>query len=259
MKKLRLSRPMHGALCILAMLLILAAVRLLCGPPAVWSPEGALRKAERSSLLLPGEVEARWDRMRFRYMAVRGQDGQLRLFQTHYKNDQTFVDTDQHPKKRYLLYLYDPAVLLPDSGDVPWEGTSFSWSGFEYTNGSMHSVVELHLLMENRDPAAQRAEFRCTSISRRDGVKPWYRNWDASAERLTPRLFDLTLTHTQDSGNWANAANLAALVAIGSRGNGYLDWQVELDGEVIWYDADGRELYRQKLDFWQEEETEAGA
>ena len=259
MKKLRLPRPAHGALCILGMLLILTVVRLFCGPPAVWSPEGALRKAERSNLLLPGEVETTWDRMRFRYMAVRGQEGQLRLFQTHYKNDQTFVDTDQHPKKRYMVYFYDPAVLLPDSGDVPWDGASFSWSGFAYTNDSMHPAMETHLLMENGDQAAQRAEFHCASISRREGEEPWYRNWDASAERLTPRLFDLTLKYTQDSGNRANAANLAALVAIGSGGYSYLDWQVELDGEVIWYDAEGQELYRQKLDFWQEEETEADA
>ena len=39
MKKLRLSRPVHGVLCILGMLLILAAVRLLCGPPAAWGPK----------------------------------------------------------------------------------------------------------------------------------------------------------------------------------------------------------------------------
>ena len=87
MKKLRLPRPAHGVLCILGILLILTAVRLFCGPPAVWSPEGALRKAERSNLLLPGEVETTWDRMRFRYMAVRGQEGQLRLFQTHYRHN----------------------------------------------------------------------------------------------------------------------------------------------------------------------------
>ena len=47
MKGLRLSRPAHGALCILGMLLILAAVRLFCGPPSAWSPEGALLREER--------------------------------------------------------------------------------------------------------------------------------------------------------------------------------------------------------------------
>ena len=192
-------------------------------------------------------------------MAVRGQEGQLRLFQTHYKNDQTFVDTDQHPKKRYLLYFYDPAVLLPDIGDVPWEGTAFSWSGFAYTNDSMHPAMETHLLMENGDQAAQRAEFHCASVSRRDGQEPYARKWSASAERLTPRLFDLTLTYVQDSVKWANEASLAALVAIESGGSSYPDWQVELGGEVIWYDAEGRELYRQTLDFRREDEREADA
>ncbi len=258
MKKLRLSRPMHGALCILAMLLTILALRLFCGPPSAWSPKAALRQAERQYLLFPGEVETNWERMRYCYMAVRGRDGQLRLFQTQYTNDQTFVDTDQHPKKRYMVYFYDPAVLLPDSGDVPWDGASFSWSGFAYTNDSMHSAKETHLLMENGDQAAQRAEFHCTSVSRRDGQEPYARKWSASAERLTPRLFDLTLTYVQDSVKWVNEASLAALAAIGSGGYSYLDWQVELDGEVIWYDADGRELYRQTLDFRQEEKTEAG-
>ena len=63
----------------------------------------------------------------------------------------------------------------------------------------------------------------------------------------------------QDSVKWANEASLAALVAIGSGGYSYLDWQVELDGEVIWYDAEGQELYRQTIDFWREDETEADA
>ncbi len=259
MKHLRLSRPVHGALCILAMLLILTALRLLCGPPAVWGPERALRRAERKYLLRPGDVETTWERMRFCYMAVRGRDGRLRLFQSHYTNDQTFVGTDQQPKNRYLVYFYDPAVLLPDIGEVPWDGASFSWSGFEYVNDSMHSVMELHLLMENGDPAVQRAEFRCTGISRQEGREPYVRRWSASAERLTPRLFDLTLTYVQDSVKWVNEANLAALFAIESKGSGYPDWQVELEGEVIWYDAEGRELYRQTLDFRPEDELEASA
>ncbi len=259
MKHLRLPRSVHAALCLLGILLILAALRLLCGPPALWGPEAALRQAERKNLLFPGEVETTWERMRFRYMAVRGKDGQLRLFWTHYTNDQTFVGPDQRPKNRYLVYFYDPAELLPDIGEVPWDGASFSWSGFAYTGDAMHSVSELHLLMENGDQAAQRAEFRCTSISLQEGREPYVRKWSASAERLTPRLFDLTLTYVQDSVKWINEANLAALFAIESRGSGYPGWQVELDGEVIWYDAEGRELYRQTLDFRPEDELEASA
>ena len=59
--------------------------------------------------------------------------------------------------------------------------------------------------------------------------------------------------------DWYREERWNAMLTIADGGRSPSDSSISLDGEVIWYDADGRELYRQKLDFWQEEETEAGA
>ena len=88
--------------------------------------------------------------------------------------------------------------------------------------------------------------------------KPLVLEWSASGQRLTPRLFDLTLTLTDDGNDPDREARWNALHSIVAGGISADGSPVYLEGEVIWYDAGGRELYRQKLDFRQEEETEGG-
>ena len=262
MKKLRLSRPVHGALCILGMLLILAAVRLLCGPPAAWGPKAALRRQERQSMLPRGKVEARWDRLDFTYLADRQPNGDLLIYSFCPDNTVTYYGPELKPKgfRPIRFYRNQSGSLIGNSREVPWNGASFFSINYSYADLALHSVSEAHLLFENGDPTVQRAEFRCTSVSEREEwPEPLTLNWTASAERLTPRLFDLTLTKVNGTDDWYREERWNAMLTIADGGRSPSDSSISLDGEVIWYDADGRELYRQKLDFWQEEETEAGA
>lgn len=279
MRKKSLSRPLHAALCAAAMVLILALVRLYCGPPAALSPRAALRRQERQCLLPRETVEYRWDRLDITYLAVRQPGGAWRVYGCCPFNTVPYSGPELKPKGFRLLRLYlnrSGEIQTKVGRGVPWRGTSFFSMKYVYEDLHLRSVKEAHLLFENTDPDARRAELRCTSVS---GWEEWQDpreivsgegkmsdaftqgkslvlEWTASGERLTPRLFDLTLTLTGDSDDPDRDARWNALHSIVAGGRSADGSPVYLEGEVIWYDAEGRELYRQKLDFRQEEETE---
>ena len=260
MRKKPLSRPLHALLCAAAMVLILALVRLYCGPPAALSPRAALRRQERQRLLPRETVEYRWDRLDFTYLAVRQPGGAWRVFGCCPFNTVAYSGPELKPKGFRLLRLYlnrSSEIQMKIGRGVPWRGTSFLSMSYVYEDLHLRSVAEAHLLFENTDSDARRAELRCTSVSEREAWQdPLTLEWTASGERLTPRLFDLTLTLTNDSADPDRDARWNALHSIVAGGESADGSAVYLDGEVIWYDAGGRELYRQKLDFRQEEETE---
>lgn len=277
MRKRRLSKPLHAAFCIAAVVLIAALVRLYCGPPAALSPRAALRRTERQSLLPRETVEYRWDRLDFTFLAVREPKGEWRVFQCCPFNTVTYIGPELKPKGLRLLRFYLNRSSVPYIGrEVPWEGTSFFSINYSFDSVDMLTVNEVHLLFENTDPAAQRAELRCTSVTTweewRDTLiekwtssgeqepqqEPHVLKWSASAERLTPRLFDLTLTLVNSGGDRYSEERWDAMCAIADGGRSPKDSTISLEGEVIWYDAEGRELYRQKLDFREDGETEAG-
>ena len=254
MKRRCLPRTLHAAFCILAMLLILGLVRVLCGPFAALSPEAALRRQERQSLLPPGEIEARWDVNKASYLADRQPGGEWRIYYFFPANTFTFYGLGKQSVKTPLLRFYRNRAfhLAGSSEGVPWRGASFLTGGF--TSGDNVDVSalgkdtfgEAHLLFENEDPAVRKAEFRCTSTS---GGSFTY-HWQASAERLTPRLFDLTLNTVSGAENRIPKEKWYALAAIARGGRNLPAYSpVSLEGEVIWQDGEGRELYREKLGF----------
>ncbi len=260
MRKRRLSKPLHAAFCIAAVVLIAALVRLYCGPPAALSPRAALRRTERQSLLPRETVEYRWDRLDSTFLAVREPKGEWRVFQCCPFNTVTYIGPELKPKGLRLLRFYLNRSSVPYIGrEVPWEGTSFFSINYSFDSFHMLTVYEAHLLFENTDPAAQRAELRCTSVTTwEEWREPLVLKWSASAERLTPRLFDLTLTLVNSGDERYSEERWDAMCAIADGGRSPRDSTISLEGEVIWYDAEGRELYRQKLDFREDGETEAG-
>ena len=311
MRKRCLPRPLHAVFCVLAMLLILGLVRVLCGPFAALSPEAWVRRQERQSLLPPGEIEARWDRGDFTYLALRQPGGAWRVYGTVPQNTVTYAGPEMKPRGFRLLRLYQSNVTWhAGRGEVPWKGTSFYDHYWDVTESGMTSVLEAHLLFENEDPAVQRAEFRCTAVSEReladpgawgqgtfgesrspgdgpareeepmalaeaaywekryphtgvserDGKEVITQTWQAASERLTSRLFDLTLTMEIESASPLYHDRQASLFTIADGGTSDYDAgiSVSLEGEVIWQDGEGRELYRERIGFFTGE-GEAGA
>ena len=259
MRRRRLPRPVHASLCLLAILAALAAVRLVSGVPLDLRAESALRKSERRQLLQKGELEARWDRAGQVYMAVRLEDGSLRVFRSYCVNDVSYNSRGySQPAKRGAVNRYTDCDIVGD-GDVPWDGSAFLCSFYDVVNGHFQSVTELHILLSNADPAVRRAGFRCVSLSEREGKAPFRQTWTAEAERLTPGLFDLTLSMRRDSAEEINDLRWEALVAIGA--GGYpIRGDVALEGEVTLYDAEGKELSRQPIAFFrQEDESKEGS
>ncbi len=256
MRRRRLPRPLHAAFCVLAMLLILGFVRVFCGPFAVRSPEKALRRQERQSLLPPGEIEARWDVNNTVYLADRQPGGEWRVY--YFWPDNTFFiySLGKQSREITLLRFYrNRAFHLAGSSEaVPWKGASFLTGGI--TGGynvdvsalRHDSLSEAHLLFENEDPAVQRAELRCTSVS--PGGESYTFQWEASAERLSPRLFDLTLNTASNAADRIPREKWNAMVAIARGGRAHGGVPVSLAGGALWQDGEGRELYREEIDFF---------
>ena len=55
-RRKRLPRPLHAALCLLAVLLGLTLVRLLCGPTDLMTEKQALRRAQPFETFTDGEI-----------------------------------------------------------------------------------------------------------------------------------------------------------------------------------------------------------
>ena len=259
MKRRCLSRPLHAVFCLAAMVLILGLVRIFCGPFPALSPEAALRRAERQSLLPRGEIEVRWDRLDRTHLAVRQPDGTWRVWSACPSNTMTYVGPEMKPERIRLLRFYPKnggCYPVGSSGEVPWKGASFFDIGWTNSGLSLHSLSEAHLLFENEDPAAVRAELSCMTVAEREGEEPSVQKWTASAERLTPRLFDLTLSLAVSGSDDAHfQRRWDSLVTVAAGGYSPGDKGLRAEGTVIWYDADGRELYRQELDFFNADDS----
>ncbi len=266
MRKRCLPRSLHAALCVSAMVLILGFVRTFCGPFAALSPEKALRRQERQSLLPPGEIEARWDVNQATYLADRQPGGEWRVYYFWPENTLFLYGLGKQHREITLLRFYRNRAfhLAGSSETVPWKGTSFLTGGFtsgynaDVSNLRSGSVSEAHLLFENEDPDVRKAEFRCTTVSKAESGSLTFQ-WTASAERLTPRLFDLTLNTVSGDRDRIPREKWYAMVAIARGGRSVpAGSPVSLEGEVIWQDGEGRELYREKIGFFTED-GEAGS
>lgn len=257
MRRRCLPRPLHAVFCVLAMVLILGLVRVFCGPFPALSPEAALHRAERNSLLPPGEVEARWDRLDQTYLAVRQPDGAWRVWNACPSNTVTYVGVEMKPEHIRLLRFYPKnggCTPAGSSWEVPWKGAAFFTNGWTYSGLSLHSLAEAHLLLENEDPAAVRAELSCMTVT--EGEEPSVQKWTASAQRLTPRLFDLTLSLERSGSDDAHfQRRWDSLVTIAAGGYSPGDTGLRAEGTVLWYDAEGRELYRQELEFFEADDS----
>ncbi len=222
MRKRRLPRPLHAALCLLAVALILAALRLLCGPPGSFTAMGQLRRAARQNLRGKGEVIRRWqDSNHFAFALWDGEEVQV-------------YDLYRELPRRSLA-PYRGGRLFRDSREDGWGCLGVMMTNWNMEMGGLKPTVPV--LVKNGDPSAARGELTVTLQSWSELNQAYIHRytWHASAEREDPRVFFFTLESRQKIGR------TNALLYL------YGDGEWESTAEVLWYDENGTELYRQSF------------
>ena len=226
MRKKSLPRPLHAALCLLATALILAAVRLLCGPPGSFTAMGQLRRAARQNLRGKGEVIRRWqDSNHFAFALWDGEEVQV-------------YDLYRELPRRSLA-PYCGGRLFRDSREEGWGCLGAMMTNWDPEMGGQKPSVPV--LVKNGDPAAARGELTVTLQSWSELNQAYIHRytWHASAEREGPRVFFFTLESRQKLGR----TNALLYLYGDPAGDG--EW--ESAAEVLWYDENGTELYRQSF------------
>ncbi len=227
MKRRCLPRPVHAALCVLAMALILVLVRLFCGPPGSLTAEGQLRRTARRNLRPNGEVIRRWqDSNHFAFAVWDGEEAQV--YGLYYRFPQR------------SLAPYCGGQLFRDSRDDGWGCLGILMANWDTEHGEIRPSVPV--LVKNDDPAAVRGELTVTMQSWSELNQDYIHRytWHASAEREDPRVFFFTLRSRQKEGR----TNVLQYLYGDPVGDGERDSRAE----VVWYDESGNELYRQSFD-----------
>ena len=236
MRRRRIPRPVHAALCILCILLIPVFFRLEYGPPAAWGEEAILRRAERQYLRAPGEVIAAWNDGNIQDFAV--WDGsEVQVYDTMWTSRGAFYGEERIPKPKPIVHRYTRAILWRDSREKGWGCTGIVTSVWRSASSDWES--SLPLLIKNGDPAAARGYLTVTArdASEGSGSVRLY-TWHAEAERENPWVFLFFVTPQQQGNNISQVMNRIA--------NGR-DWNGEItaEAEIVWYAGDGQELSRQ--------------
>lgn len=236
MRKQRLPRPLHAALCVFVILLTLFLVRLLCGPPPIaFSELSAIRREERRNLRPPGEIVARWGYLDNNGLAL--WDGsEVQTYETHWSNRTTFYGVEQNPIPKPLVYFYDRVTFFRDSRENGWGCPGVITEvrqGDEWRRS-------LPLLVKNDDPAAVRGSLAVTAqVTGEDGAPRRYL-WRAEAERENPWVFLFFLTPREEGNDALRVQNAIQ--------NGWFGGTAAAEAEIVWQDESGNELYRQTIE-----------
>ena len=241
-RKRRLSRQLHGVFCFLVILLALMFVRILCGPPPALTERAALRRAERQNLRVPQEAAARWESLNQFVAAVwDGSEVQTyfgwwdRISRRSFSYS-TDVLYGSNSYRKPLIPLYTTVRFWRDSGEFGWGCPGMDLTGV--MDGDW--VHTLPVMVKNDDPNAVRGEMTVTgvSVNPNEEGKPY--RWTASARRENPWFFAFMLVPKGEGTSYVQDAIV----------NG---WDVTGNGntaaaEIVWYDENGTELYRQSFD-----------
>ncbi len=247
MRRRRIPRPVHAALCLVVLLLIPVFFRLEYGPPAAWGEEALLRRAERQYLRAPGEVIAVWNDTNIQDFVV--WDGrEVQVYDTLWENNVSFYGVERTPKPKPIVHRYTRAILWRDSREKGWGCTGMVTSVWK--SSSSDWVRSLPLLIKNDDPAAVRGHLTVTAHddSESSGSIHLY-VWHAEAERENPWVFLFFVTPQQRGDQ--------PLLVMNRIANGYdYTGEITAEAEIIWYSEDGEELSRQYIDLIETEGSE---
>ncbi|MBR4692061.1 MAG: hypothetical protein IKP17_04835 [Oscillospiraceae bacterium] len=246
MKRRCLPRSVHGALCGLAILLVLAFLRAAYGPPPVFGEEAILRRTERQYLRAPGTVAAQWDDRNEHYFAV--WDGsEVLVYYTPWENSTTFFGPERVPKPKPVVHRYRSCWLLQNSAVRGW---GCPMERVSVLKGERWASA-LPLLVKNGDPAAVRGEITVSGMNiPLEGAAGAYR-WTAEARRDNPWFFVFTVTTEE----YERYSRLWGFIRSGSD----MGLGVTAEAEIVWYDASGAELGRQAFSLLAEGGEGSGA
>ena len=236
MKRKFLPRPIHAALCILGILLILYVLRLSYGPPPVFGEEAMFRRLERQYLREAGTRIAHWSNRNEDYYACwDGKD--ILVYYAPWNNKVTFVGVEQTPVPKPIIRRYSYGVLARRSHDGGW-----GCPGCEVwiRKGDVW-VGSLPILVKNDDPAVKRGELTVTARDYSEDNNGYVHKytWQADAGRMNPWVFVFELTP------WQKHNNSSMLYYISSA---YDPGGISASAEIVWYDEGGAELYRQQIE-----------
>lgn len=243
MKKIRLSRPLHAAVCILLILLVLIFLRLAYGPFPVYGEKTVVRRMERRVLRSHGEQIARWDDMNEQTFAVwDGED--ILMYYTAWDNKAVFYGTNRVPIPKPLIRRYRIGHLFRDSRYVG------GWGCAGYivkVKQGEDWVASLPILVKNTDPTACRGRLTVTLESWSETQQTYLHTyiWKAEAERNDPRVFIFTLISSE-----SKESRLHYLASMNGP-NG-----LRALGEIVWYDENGGETGRQSIKLLEDEKRE---
>ena len=248
-RRKRLPRPLHAALCLLAVLLGLTLVRLLCGPTDLMTEKQALRRAQRQSLRVPREAADTVNVFNQQLFAV--WDGaEIQAYQAWWKRPLRRGYSYDADGERGLVLMAEPLIrdyyycyLWRDSRDYGWGCPGTVMSGYRDHDGWVSSYT-LPLLVKNSDPAAVRGEVTLRGAVRDKYDQPY--GITASAERENPWFFTF-LMETE----WTVTAGAFHYIAAGTD-----EGKCTAEAEIVWYDDSGNELYRQQIDLIESEGSE---
>ena len=251
-RKRRLSRPFHGALCLLAVLLAIVLVRVLCGPGDLMSERAALRRAQRQSLRVPREATTTVNVFNQQVFAV--WDGsEVQAYHAWWKRPLRRGYSYNADGERGLVLMAEPPVrdyfycyLFRDSRDFGWGCPGAVMTGYRVRDTGWGSSYSLPLLVKNDDPAAASGTVTVRGTVRDDRYDRPY-GVTASAGRENPWFFTFLL-----ETDWSVAAGAFHYIAGGTE-----DGKCTAEAEIIWYDAGGAELYRQQIELipWEGRKT----
>ncbi len=250
-RRKRLPRPLHAALCLLAVLLGLTLVRLLCGPTDLMTERQALRRAQRQSLRVPREAVDTVNVFNQQLFAV--WDGsEIQAYQAWWKRPLRRGYSYNSAGERGLVLMAEPLIrdyyycyLWRDSRDYGWGCPGTVMTGYRVHDTSWMSKYSLPLLVKNSDPAALRGEITVRGAIR-DDVYDQPFGVTADARRENPWFFTFLL-----ETDWSVAARAFHYIEGGTE-----EETCTAEAEIVWYDADGNELYRQQIELIESEGRE---
>ena len=250
-RKRRLSRQLHGAFCILAILFALVFVRVFCGPPPALTERAALRRAERKNLRAPQEATTRWECWG-EYVAAVWDGSEIqtyfgrwdRIGRRNFSYNPAW-GSNAYPKP--LIRFYTAAVLWRDSKEFGWGCPGMQLTGV--MDGDW--VHTLPVMVKNDDPTAVSGEITVTGFSAEPNEKRKAYCWKASAQRENAWFFAFMLMPTEEGTTYVQTAIVNGWDAAGN-GN-------TASAEIVWYDAGGVELYRQQIELIKPDEKREGS
>ena len=234
MRRKCLPRPLHAALCLLAIPLVLGLTRLFCGPAPALSAAAALHRAQRKYIREPVEPAACWEERNEQLFAV-WDGGEIQVYSARWSRlDRRSISygLSNDAGIKPVVRVYDRCTPWRDSRSLGW--------------GSPGMPVEgsLPLFVKNEDPAVASGHFTVrgeVNIGSRDDPAEAPYTCTAASRRSDPHFFTFWVRPEGDEETALLVRN--RLKNLGAEISG-----ITAEAEIVWYGENGEELCRQSFD-----------